>query len=356
MKNIDDIKIMWRAFWNGEMLKRPLVVAHVPKSGIYENFIENKYYNLINNDVDSFLNNVDKMLEATWYMAESVPFFAPDLGPDQIAAFLGCEIYSSDDSKSTSWVDHIIKSKDDWTDILPLKIDPDNKWFKQHQEICAKTAMHAKDKYVVGVADLHTNADALSALRNPGNLCMDLFDCPEKIENAMDDMKQLYSKFIESINSASGINDKTGYISWVPFWSDKPYAVIQCDFLSMIGPDMAKELFLPAIEEEASYLDNNIFHLDGVDALRHIDNILGIDAIDAVQWVPGAGQKPMWQWTEILQKIQKAGKKIQVWDITCEQVKSVHKELNPEGVVYCVQDMKNREEVDDLCNWLEKNS
>ncbi len=27
---------------------------------------------------------------------------------------------------------------------------------------------------------------------------------------------------------------------------------------------------------------------------------------------------------EILQKIQKAGKKIQVWDITCEQVKSIH--------------------------------
>ncbi len=356
LENFDEVKIKWNAFWAGEMLKRPLVVAHVPKSGVYENFTADKYYNLINNDVDSFLSSVDKMLDATWYMAESVPFFSPDLGPDQIAAFLGSEIYSSEDSKNTSWVKHIVENKDDWSGFLPLKFDPDNKWLKQHSEICAKTAKHAKGKYVVGVADFHTNADALSALRSPGGLCMDLFDCPDKISNAMHDIRKLYSRYFESINTASEIDGKNGYISWIPFWSEKPYAVIQCDFLAMVGPDMAKDFFLPAIEEEASYLDNNIFHLDGVDALRHLENILGIDAIDAVQWVPGAGQKPMWQWTEILQKIQKAGKKVQVWDITCEQVKSVHKKLKPEGVVYCVQGMKYREEVDDLCCWLERNN
>ncbi len=355
LENFDDVKEKWRAFWNGDILKRPLVVAHVPKNGAYENFTSESYYHLINNNVDAYLSTVDKMLEATWFMAESVPFFAPDLGPDQIAAFLGCEIYSSDDSKSTSWVDHIVNIKDDWDKILPLKYDPENKWFRQYQEICKKVAEHAKGKYIVGVADYHTNADALSALRNPGGLCMDLFDCPEKITAAMNDVRELYSKFFESMNNAANINEETGYIGWIPFWSDKPYAVIQCDFLSMMGPDMAKDLFLPAIEEEAAYLDNNIFHLDGVDALRHIDNILAIDAIDAVQWVPGAGQKPMWQWTEVLQKIQKAEKKIQVWDITCEEVKSIHKELKPDGVVYCVKDMNSRKEVDDLCFWLEKN-
>ncbi len=103
-------------------------------------------------------------------------------------------------------------------------------------------------------------------------------------------------------------------------------------------------------------MDHCVFHLDGPDALRHIDDILAIDAIDVVQWVSGAGQKPMWQWTEVLQKIQAAGKGIQVWDITCEQVKQVHKELKPEGVVYCPQGMESRSEVDDLCEWLEQNT
>ena len=87
-----------------------------------------------------------------------------------------------------------------------------------------------------------------------------------------------------------------------------------------------------------------------------LDDILSIDAIDVVQWVSGAGQKPMWQWTEVLQKIQAAGKGVQVWDITCEEVKQVHKELKPEGVVYCTQDMQSPDEVDDLCQWLEKNT
>lgn len=81
MKIIDDIKEKWRAFWNDEMLKRPLVVAHVPKNGEYINYTTGKNYNLINNDVDAFLNSVDKMLEANLVHGRVSSFFCAGFRP-----------------------------------------------------------------------------------------------------------------------------------------------------------------------------------------------------------------------------------------------------------------------------------
>ncbi len=349
------IREAWDAYWAGEMINRPLVVANVPKSGVYKNWVAEASYDLVTGNVDSYLNSVDKMLEATWYMAESVPSFAPDFGPDQVAAFLGGNIEVSPDSKSTSWVDPIV-DEDEWGKHFPLRIDPNNEWHQRFLSLCKRMREHAAGRYVVGTLDLHTNADALSALRGTAGLSMDLYDCPEEIQQAMGDMRALYPALLNAATAACGNNTSTGMTSWIQFWCEKTYAVVQCDFLAMIGPEQAREFIIPAIEEEAQFLDHCVFHLDGPDALRHIDDILAIDAIDVVQWVSGAGQKPMWQWTEVLQKIQAAGKGIQVWDITCEQVKQVHKELKPEGVVYCPQGMESRSEVDDLCEWLEQNT
>ncbi len=349
------VRETWNAYWAGEMIHRPLVVAHVPKSGVYEHKTKHAYYNLINDNAKEHLADIDAMLDATWYMAESVPTFAPNLGPDQVAAFLGAELKTSEDSKTTTWVDHIV-DEDEWEKHLPLKIDPNNAWYRRYLAVCERMREHATGRYVVGTPDLHTNADALSALRGTAGLSMDLYDCPNEILQAMSDMSALYPTLFNASRAACGNNSTTGMSSWIPFWCESTYAVVQCDFLAMIGPEQAREFFLPAIEEEAQFLDHCVFHLDGPDALRHIDDILAIDAIDAVQWVSGAGQKPMWQWTEVLQKIQAAGKGLQIWDITCEQVKQVHKELKPEGVVYCTKDMESRSEVDDLCDWLEKNT
>jgi len=349
------IREAWNAYWEGEMINRPLVVANVPKSGVYKNFQAQAYYNLITGNIDAHLANIDAMLEANWFMGESVPMFRPDLGPDQVAAFLGAELQTSEDSKTTVWVDHIVE-EDEWEKHLPLRIDPDNKWYRHYLTVCERMREHAAGRYVVGTPDLHTNADALSALRGTAGLSLDLYDCPEEVHQAMNDMRALYQPLFNASRAACGNNAETGMSSWIPFWCEKTYAVVQCDFLAMIGPAQAREFFLPAIEEEARFLDHCVFHLDGPDALRHLDDILAIEAIDVVQWVSGAGQKPMWQWTEVLQKIQAAGKGIQVWDITCEQVKQVHKELKPEGVVYCTQGMESRSEVDALCEWLEKNT
>ena len=111
---------------------------------------------------------------------------------------------------------------------------------------------------------------------------------------------------------------------------------------------------MPALEEESSYLDHCCYHLDGPDALVHLDDILSIKGIDAIQWIPGEGNPPQVEWLDLLKKIQNAGKGLHIL-ASPEEVKVFHKALRPEGVIYDIQ-ASSKQEAEDLLKWLKKNT
>ena len=85
---------------------------------------------------------------------------------------------------------------------------------------------------------------------------------------------------------------------------------------------------------EINYLDYSIYHLDGPDALKHLDMILEIPRLNAVQWVPGAGmvKEGVARWIPIYRKIQAKKKAIQVFCQSAE-VDFVLESLKPEGLL-----------------------
>jgi hypothetical protein len=354
--DFEDVKIAWRHFWAREKWKRPLVVASVPRDparavpGV-ESPGHHAYSRTLTGRWDEQLQRIDRWLENTLYLAEAVPYFSPDFGPDQFAAFLGATMKFSEASPNTNWVDPIV---DDW-DVFEFKLDPANETWRRIRELVRRMAAHARGRYLVGICDLHSNGDALSALRHGERLCMDFYDAPEKVGRAMREVRKLYPAVYNGLDEASGRNADTGSIGWIPTWSPGKFATIQCDFICMVSPELSRQYIIPALEEEAAFLDHCIYHLDGPGALPHLDDILAVKDIDAIQWVSGAGQKPMWQWLEVLKKCQAAGKALQIHSLNCEEAKAVHRELDPAGVVYCVS-ANNAAEVDDLTRWLEQHT
>ena len=76
---------------------------------------------------------------------------------------------------------------------------------------------------------------------------------------------------------------------WVNLWFPGKGYPVQNDFTCLISASMYGEFFLEELVNEINYLDYSIYHLDGPDALKHLDMILEIPRLNAVQWVPGAG-------------------------------------------------------------------
>ena len=288
------------------------------------------------------------------YPAEAIPGYSPDHGPDQFAACLGTTLHFSPDLPETNWIKPFV---DDWQDVLPLRLDETNAVWQSLLKFTRLLAEHARGKYLVNVCDLHSNADALSAIRGPDRLCLDFYDCPELVERAMHDVRRVYQPIYNHLYAAAGYSHATGTSGWTPFWCEGKFATIQCDFICLVSPEISRRYILPALEEEAAFLDHCVYHFDGPGALPHLDDILSIKKIDVIQWVAGTGQPKMWmpEWRDVLKRCQKAGKGLQIHDLTIAEAKDVHRQLNPAGLVYCVK-AKTIKEVEDFCQWLEKNS
>jgi len=103
-----------------------------------------------------------------------------------------------------------------------------------------------------------------------------------------------------------------GYSDWSGIYSARPGYILQCDFCYMIGPQMFDEFVKPELAAAARRLDRSFYHLDGPGQLPHLDSVLDIAELDAVQWVPGAGQKSCAEWPDVYRKIAAAGKLMQL--------------------------------------------
>jgi len=354
--DFEEVKEAYKYFWAGADWKRPLVWAKVLKpvgqhlEKKISTLADYRYYRAINRRWDEQCALIDTWLENTFFLGEDIPYFIPDFGPDQFAAYLGAPMHFSESSSNTSWVEPIVR---DWADF-EVKLEETNAVWKGVRDYAAHIAKHAAGRYLVGIGDFHSNLDAASGLRGAQNLCLDLIDCPDEVERCMLKIRALYAPVYNAIYQAAGMNAATGSLGWGPFWCEDKFAVIQCDFSYMIGSGDFRRFVMPAIEEEAAFLDHSMYHLDGCGALTHLDDVLSIKDIDVLQWVAGSGQKPMWQWTEILKKGLAAGKALHIYDITPEQVKLVHRELKSRRCLYQIT-AQTRSEVEELLKWLEHN-
>jgi hypothetical protein len=351
--DFDRVKTAWNAYWEGEVLSRPPVWAAVPRPGMPTGDLTRRYWHAVHGNFEYILDQVDMWLAGTEFLGESVPLFAPDYGPDQFAAFLGTDFEFSDSSPETDWVRQVIQ---DWKTFLPIRMDPDGKYWKGILAYSQLLATHSDGRYLVGVADLHSNMDSLLALRGSERLCTDFYDEPELVGQAMDQVRLLYQPVYEGLFRAGAMGGTRGSAGWAPFWCDGKFAAIQCDFLALLSPELSRRYVIPALREEAAFLDRCVYHLDGPACLPHLDDILAIEDIDVIQWVPGAGKPPMHEWMDVLKKCQAAGKGLQLYDIhDLDTVKKIAGELRPEGLLYYV-DVQTREEALRIMDWLERNT
>jgi len=184
---------------------------------------------------------------------------------------------------------------------------------------------------------------------------MDLYDCPDLIAQAMEDIRKIYAPIYNAVYEAGKMGGEHGCCK--QFWSNGKYAIVQADVICMLSPDQFRTYVLPALEEEITYVDHSFFHLDGPGALRHIDDILAIEKLGVLQWVPGSGEKPNHQWLDIFKKAQAAGKAVIVGGagLDLDAIKTLHKELVPAQTVYG-PDIQTLEEFEAIAAWLENNS
>jgi len=338
----------WQAFWQGELIDRPLIVVTSPKeAGIP--IPPRAYLEGVNGDFAGPAENMIKRAAATYYGGDAIPVYTPSFGPDQFAGFLGAKLQMTCDESNTSWAEPFVT---DWDSVIPFTYQQNLLWQRMQQFYRVLTEK-AEGMILMGHLDMHSNLDALAAMRGAEQLCLDMIDHPEIIDKAMSAICPVYKSMYETLDGIAN-GPILGRSSWIHAFCDKKFNTIQCDFIAMIGPDMFRRWVLPALHYEATFLDHTIFHLDGPGALKHVDDILNIKEIDCISWVPGAGQPPIEQWVDLLQKIQTAGKSVHI-AADVDAIKILHPQLMPNKVFYQTR-VQSVSEADELVEWLVNNT
>ena len=296
------------AFWSGELEGHPLLWIMAPGARPGRMLPAPAHEEEMWTDPDYVFEAAEIELAATYFAGDALPFYQPWLGPDQVAAFLGAKL-ALRPKMFTSWVTPFV---DDWAEHPQLKIDPDNPWWKLYLELYRRSVEAGRGKWVTCYPDLHTGIDALSAIRGPEALSMDLLMNPEPIHHAMDQMTKLFRQIVDTMSSII-LPAGQGTSNWSLGWSAKRYLCIgQNDFTCMISPQMFDTFCLRDTNETAEHVDVSLYHLDGPGALPHLPRLLEIGRLTAIQWIPGDGNPPPTKWLDLLRRIQAAGKPVQV--------------------------------------------
>lgn len=339
------------AWFEGEIIDRPPIRFTGHNVEYNTSDLNNKKWNSMRDkwfDVEYQVENFINSLEHRSFLGETFPIFWPNLGPSVYAAFYGTEL---EFGEVTSWESEEIINE--WNDLDDLKLDYNNVYFKKLEELTNYALEKCENKFMVGYSDFHSGFDCLAAWRGQQKLLLDLYDNPSKVKEGLEltyqDFQTIYDYFDKMLKNKNQLS-----VNWLGIPSFGKLHVPSSDFSAMISNDQFEKFKLPFLKKEVKEMDHNIFHLDGKDVARHLDMILEIPEIQAIQWVQGMGvDKPILQWVPLIKKIQDAGKSVIV-DLEIEELDSFMNQVNKNGIFLCIdcnKINKQKDIIEKLNNW-----
>lgn len=339
----EDVAKRYDAWWDCEVLDRPLVSIYLGKPESEQIPVPEKTHATLRErwlDFDYQVERACAEVANTIHYADALPVRYPNLGPEIFAAFYGCEL---EFGEMTSWSKPILESWDA-ADVDKIKLDVNSFYFKKIMELTDAFIEVARNKFIVGYTDLHPGGDAIAAFRDPQQLCMDILFHGAEIkslsERLTNDYFTVYDLFHAKLSAAHMPST-----SWLPGICKGRYHIPSNDFACMIADDMFEEIFLPGIERECAYMDRNIYHLDGPNALRYLDRLMDIPNLHAIQWVPGAGREDWHDWIDVYRRIQ-ARKKAFTLYLPVADLDEFMERLRPEGAWLTLTGVANQDQAD----------
>lgn len=276
-------------------------------------------------------------LSRTHYYADAFPHLSTQIGPGSLGTFLGAEPVFAE---TTVWYEPCIHEPETYG---PVRFRAEgNRWFDAHLALIDEALARCDGRYKVGVPDLIENLDTLAALRDTERLMIDLVERPDWVLAKLAEINQAFFAAFDAIFER--VRDDDGGNAFIfNIWGPGKTVKVQCDLACMLSPEMFRRFVCGPLAEQCRWLDYSMFHLDGEDAMQHVDALLEIDALDAVEWTPRllytgdaseAGGSP--KWFDLYRRILAGGKSVQAICVRPEQVVGLLDAVGPAGMYLSV--------------------
>jgi len=330
------------AFWDCEVIDRPVVSIVVPKSPPARPWPSSNHETIRDRwlDVDYYAERAAAYVANMEFLGDAIPHAPPNLGPEVLSAFFGCPL---EFGEYTSWSVPILK---DWADADAISLSRDNEYWRTIVAMTDRLLEVGAGLFYTGITDLQPGS-VIASLRDPQQLNLDLLDVPEAVRKlqarVVEAYKSVYDFFCDRLLAAGQL-----CTTWAGIVSTRRWYVPSVDFSCMISPRMFQHFFLPGVIEECRHYEASVYHLDGPGAIKHLDALLEIEELNAIQWVWGAGQGRATDWMDIYRRCQAAGKGLQIGPVEPDELDLLMDELRPEGMWLGLVGVRDREHAEAL--------
>ena len=253
---------------------------------------------------EELVDGADYEFSRMEFVGDAYPLFNGNYsGPGIAAAFLGADIRVD---TGNIW---FFPKMELPINELHFEYIEDNFWLKRMKAVMSEAKRRWGDSIVIGMPDLGGVMDILATFRGTEKLLFDLYDSPDEVIRAVNELKTLWHRYY---NELSAYTTEGICTDWSAILSGKRSYMTQCDFCYMLSLDMFNQFVFDELNDTCNFLDRGCYHLDGVGQIQFLDRLLEIKGMDLIQWVPGDGSHAVKDWFDIYSKVLESGKHLQL--------------------------------------------
>jgi hypothetical protein len=311
------------AWWARERMDRVAALVYAPRAGVApippRDDVPGKY-----TDAEVVFHNVDARVKTTFFGGEAIPGHWVYLGPIPLGGFLGAELHFAAD---TTWQSPLY---DSW-DIDEVPFDPENQWYRLLCNITRESVRRSGGRWLVSGQGFGCVSDVIASLWGSEETLMAMVERPEAVERIARQLTGLSITLYDEVDTITHSHQE-GSFDWLALWAPGRMWTLQSDLCCMLSPAMFERFVLDELRREAEHVEHSFYHLDGPGAITHLDALMSIQALDGIQWVPGAGvsNNPL-DWIPLFRRVQAAGKKLLIY-CQPERVEPLLNLISREGV------------------------
>lgn len=305
----EQLRQTYRKWWAGELGRPivPIITTGNPSARKPSPYQTLRFSNAWDFSVtpQQLIDAQDWQLSIQRWYGDAYPFCpVTPFGAGTMAAFLGCHPVGKED---TVWF--FPPKADIPIEELHFEMDEQNPYLRRVLNVYEEGMEKWRGQVVMGMIDIGGVMDVLASFRGTENLLMDLYDDPEEVLRCVKELQELWFRYFDKINDILA-PEARGYSMWFNLYCEEPGYIIQSDFSYMISPEMFRTFVGPELDSSSSRIYQCLYHMDGVGQIPHLEQLLAMDGIKGIQWVPGDGMALTQNWDELKSRILASGKKL----------------------------------------------
>ncbi|MHB0859442.1 MAG: hypothetical protein ACYC5M_17975 [Anaerolineae bacterium] len=330
---IDDwtsVKKRWEAWWEREIYDRVLLQVTAPRAEVTPSDLAVEGVTRWTN-IDYLIRVAEETIRTTHYLGEAVPRCWNPISAGHALYFGGNPQFHED----TMWVEPAPTGSDGFPVLEGWRESP---WWRWACAGVERFAQASRGRFMALPFWGNHAADILAIVRGVDKFYFDFAEHPEWTRRALQVMSTIVAEAHEALweRAYAPVAGTEGSMDYGGCWSPRRALAFDSDISCNVSNRAFREMILPPMVESMQAFDHILYHLDGPNALHHLDTLLALPEINAIQWVPGAGHEEIAPWYPLIERIQRAGKGVQL-HVQPEEVTVTLDTLRPEGLLLSVR-------------------